>query len=53
MMNNFLGILSNPSFMGELNERFEDVAPECLIYEEGTETSKANEQEFQRELFSI
>lgn len=39
--NEFPGILTNASFMSELNERFSDVAPGCFIYEEVTNTSKA------------
>lgn len=37
--------------MKDLNERFEDVAPQCFIYEEGTNTSKAMSQKFRKTYF--
>lgn len=37
--------------MVELNERFEDVAPECFRYEEGTERSKAMSKSFRKNYF--
>lgn len=37
--------------MHDLNERFEDVAPACFIYEDGTEKSKAMSKNFRETYF--
>ncbi len=37
--------------MSELNERFGDVAPDCFIYENGTDKSKAMSKNFRETYF--
>lgn len=43
--------MRNSSFLIELNERFDDVAPKCFIYEEGTEKSKEMSKSFRDNYF--
>ncbi|KAJ6641288.1 Carboxylesterase 1C [Pseudolycoriella hygida] len=44
-------ILNSPLFMKELNDIFEDVAPRCFNYEEGTNISKAMSKHFRETYF--